>query len=223
MTDHEFDRALVRGAFSVAAEHGWSRVSVAEAARRENLPLDRARARFPMRAAILLRFGSLADQAALAGAPADGPVRDRLFDMLMRRIDALQSNRDGILTLFRYLPTNPCAAALLAVANLRSMAWMLEAAGVAATGPRGRLRAKGLLAVWLAAARAWRGDTSEDLSATMAALDRALRRAEQVEGWLSGRRPEAGAPVADPAPSPAGEPAPAPDAEPSGETAPPPD
>ena len=210
MTDQDFDRALVHGAFAVAAERGWSRVSVAEAARHENLPLDRARARFPARGVILLRFGSLADQAALAGAPSEGPVRDRLFDMLMRRIDALQSNRDGILALFRYLPANPCAAALLAAANFRSMRWMLGGAGIEATGVRGRLRAKGLLAVWLATVHAWRGDTSEDLSATMAALDRALRRAEQVEGWLSGRRP-----AAEAAPAPAAEAAAAPDAEPT--------
>jgi len=198
--DTEFDRALVGAAFTLAAERGWARVTVAEAARRADLPLDRARARIPTRTRLLLRFGSLADQAALAYAPTDGLARDRLFDILMRRIDSLQTNRDGMMALLRYLPTDPCTAALLAAASVRSMAWMLEGAGIEATGPRGRLRAKGLLAVWLATVYAWRTDISEDLSATMAALDRALRRAEQVEGWLSGRRPDAAAPAAAPAP-----------------------
>jgi hypothetical protein len=205
MTDAEFDRALVGAAFALIAERGFRRVSVAEAARRADLPLDRARARFPMRAAILLRFGSLADQAALAYAPTDGPARDRLFDILMRRIDSLQANREGVLALFRALPTDPCTAAMLAATSVRSMGWMLEGAGIAATGPLGRLRSKGLLGVWLATVRAWSADTSEDLSATMAALDRALRRAEQVEGWLSGRRPAADAAAA--APGAAAEPA----------------
>jgi len=68
------------------------------------------------------------------------------------------------------------------------MGWMLEAAGISTTGVLGRLRRKGLLGVWLAAVRAWREDTSEDLSGTMAALDRALGQAERVEGWLTGRR-----------------------------------
>jgi hypothetical protein len=165
---------------------------------------DRARARFPMRAAILLRFGSLADQAALALAPTEGPARDRLFDIVMRRIDSLQTNRDGVLALFRHLPLDPCLAAMLAMTSLRSMGWLLEGAGIDATGPRGKLRAKGMLAVWLATVHAWRTDASEDLSATMAALDRALRRAEQVEGWMSGRRPAA-APESPP-PPPAGPP-----------------
>ena len=209
MTDDEFDRALVGAAFALAAERGWARVSVAEAARRADLPLDRARGRFPMRAAILMRFGRIADQAALAYAPAEGPHRDRLFDIVMRRIDTLQAHRQGVLALLRHLPADPCAAALLAAASLRSAAWMLEGAGIETTGPRGRLRTKGLLAVWLATVHAWRGDTSEDLSHTMAGLDRALRRAEQVEGWLSGRRPAGEPPAAEPpAEPPAAEPPP---------------
>ena len=198
MTDAEFDRALVGAAFALAAERGWPRVSVAEAARRAELPLDRARARFPVRAVILLRFGSLADQSALVPAPAEASARDRLFEILMRRIDALQAHRAGVLALLRCLPANPCLAALLAAANVRSMGWMLGGAGIEATGPRGRLRTKGLLAVWLATVHAWRSDAGEDLAATMAALDRALSRAEQVEGWLSGRRTAEDAPPAPP-------------------------
>jgi ubiquinone biosynthesis protein COQ9 len=210
MTDVEFDRALLGAAFSLAAERGWRRLSVAEAARRAGLPLDRARARFPGRGFILLRFGSLADQAALAEAVSDGPARDRLFGLLMRRVDALQAHREGMLALLRHLCTDPCMAALLLAANVRSMGWMLEGAGLDATGPLGRLRAKGLLAVWLATVRAWRGDTSADLSATMAALDRALGRAEQVEGWLGGRRPagDAPPPPAEPDAEPPAGPAP---------------
>ena len=74
------------------------------------------------------------------------------------------------------------------------MRWMLEAAGIPTRGIRGELRVKGLVAVWLWTLRAWRADDSEDLSATMAALDAALRRAEQAAEWLGWRAPEAEAP-----------------------------
>lgn len=72
------------------------------------------------------------------------------------------------------------------------MRWMLEAAGVSARGIRGELRTRGLVAVWLWTVRAWQGDETSDLSETMAALDTALGRAEQVGGWMSGgSRPRA--------------------------------
>ncbi|HET9019852.1 MAG TPA: TetR family transcriptional regulator [Acetobacteraceae bacterium] len=201
MDDAEFDRALVGAAFALAAERGWREVTVAEAARRADLPLDRARARFPMRAAILMRFGRLADQAALGLAPRDGPHRDRLFDLLMRRFDVLQAHRAGVLALLRALPGDPCLTAFLGLATTRSMGWMLDAAGIATTGLRGRLRTKGLVGVWLATLHAWRDDASEDLSATMAALDRALKQAERVDGWLTGRRHAPPEPHAHPPPA----------------------
>jgi AcrR family transcriptional regulator len=188
MTDTEFDTALVTAAFRLAGEEGWRTVNAAKAARAAGLPLAEARARFPSRAAILLRFGRLADQAALLDAPEEGPVRDRLFDLLMRRFDVLQTHRAGVKALLRSLAAGPPAAVLLACATERSMRWMLQAAGVNAAGPGGALQIRGLLAVWLWGVRAWERDESEDLSGTMAAVDSALRRAEQVINWLPGRR-----------------------------------
>lgn len=187
MDDAEFDRALIAAAFQTAAEKGWRSVSVAAAARAAGLPLARARERFPGRVAILLRFGRLADQAALTDVPSEGPVRDRLFGLLMRRIDALQVHRSGVLALLRALPREPPISLLLALATRRSMRWMAEAAGVSTRGVHGELRVKGLAAVWLWTIRAWRTDETEDLSATMAALDAALRRAESAAEWLGWR------------------------------------
>jgi len=187
MTDNiAFDEAMVTAAFEMIAVDGWPRLNVAAAARDAGLDIGRARTRFPTRFCVLRRFGEQADAKALEGTTLEGPVRDRLFDIIMRRIDALQAHRPGLLALFADLPRDPLTALALATLSLRSMAWLLEGAGLQARGLRGGLRAKGLLAVWLATVKAWRDDTSEDLSATMAALDRALNRAEQAENSVSG-------------------------------------
>ncbi len=205
MDDTAFDAALVASAFSLAGDRGWPEVSVTTAARAAGLPLDRARGRFVGRGGILGRFGRLADQHALAQASEDGSNRDRLFDLTMRRIDFLQTHREGVLALKTFLPRDPGLTMMLGLATMASMAWLLEAAGVPARGWRGDLRTKGMLAVWLCALRAWERDTSEDLSATMAALDKALDRAVRAESWLQfGPAPPASAsepafdPVAEP-------------------------
>ena len=95
--------------------------------------------------------------------PSEGPVRDRLFDLLMRRIDALQAQRAGVLALLRALPADPATALLLTLATRRSMRWMLEAVGIPTRGVRGELRVKGMVGAWLWTIRAWRTDESEDL------------------------------------------------------------
>ena len=108
----------------------------------------------------------------------------------MRRIDALQAHRAGVLALLRALPAEPPTALLLACATRRSMRWMLEAAGIPTRGVRGELRVKGLLAVWLWTIRAWRdrrerGPVGDHGGARCGA---APRRA--AAGWLGWRRAE---------------------------------
>ena len=191
MDDREFDQLLLGAAFDLAAEIGWPRMRVAAAARQAGLPLDRARLRFPHRGAVLMRFGRMVDASALANATDEGGPRDRLFDLLMQRFEAMQAHRAGILALLRALPAELPLALLLAAATRRSMGWMLEGAGIATAGLAGHLRVSGAVAVWMYTLHAWRTDASEDLTGTMAALDRALARAEQAAGWLAPRRREA--------------------------------
>lgn len=188
MEDIEFDSTLIAAAFTQAGLRGWHSLSIADAARDAGLPLARVRARFPGRGALLLRFGVMADQAALGDSGAETEPRERLFDMVMRRFDALQQHRDGILALLHALPTDPGHALLLYGATLRSMKWMLDGAGIPSTGLAGTLRVHGLLAIWLGALRAWERDDSADLSGTMAAVDRGLAQAVRAEGWLPGAR-----------------------------------
>lgn len=188
-TDDAFDADLIAAALRLAADSGWRAVSVAAASRSAGLSLSRARVRFPTRHAILLGLGRMADQAVLGDVPTEGSVRDRLFDLLMRRLDAFQRHRAGVLAVLRALPADPATAIMLVCATRRSMRWMLDTVEVPTGGLSGELRVRGLVGVWLWAVRAWERDDSEDLSATMAALDTALGRAEQAAGWLAGRRP----------------------------------
>jgi hypothetical protein len=154
---------------------------------------------------VLMRFGLLADQAALAEAPAESLPRDRLFDLLMRRFDVLQQHRAGVLALLRHLPADPALALALSAATGRSMGWMLEAAGVSAAGVTGKLRIAGLVGVWLYALRAWKDDESVDLARTMSAVDKALDQAEKLAGSLPAA-PAPGEPAAEAADGPADEP-----------------
>jgi ubiquinone biosynthesis protein COQ9 len=185
MTDDEFDASLVRAAFTLGAEEGWHKVSAASAARHAGLDLARASCRFSGKGAILKRFGTLADSYSLSGAGTVGLVKDRLFDLLLRRFDFLQTHRAGVVALLRYAPLEPGLGPWLACETLRSMGWLLEGAGVSARGVRGELRRRGLAVVWAWGVRAWLRDETEDLSATMAAVDTALTRADQIAARLN--------------------------------------
>src|SRR5580698_2244164 len=140
MSGPDFDQALITAAFQRAADVGWTRLTIVDAARAAGLSLAEARVRFPGKLALLRRFGAMLDEAALAVAPAEGPPRDRLFDLLMSRFDAMKPHRSGLRALLRRMPGDPALVLALSCATGRSMRWMLQAAGVSTVGLRGELR-----------------------------------------------------------------------------------
>ena len=196
MNDSAFDAALVNAAFALGAEKGWRHVTAAAAARAAGLDLAQARLAFPCTGDILKSFGRQADAAALTGVLDHGSTRDILFDILLRRFDFLQMHRAGVLALMKFLPACPPLAAAMLELNLTSMGWLLEGAGVDATGLRGALKKRGLLLVWGYGLQAWARDESADLSATMAAVDKALARAEGFASRYA-KTPEASPPPSE--------------------------
>ncbi|WP_198371150.1 TetR family transcriptional regulator [Roseomonas rosulenta] len=180
------DDALVAALWRVIATHGWPGLTMGRLAAESGVPLATLRDRFPSRLDVLILHGRRVDHAVLAGTvPGQGgAARDRLFDVLMRRLDAMQPHRVGILRFLRDMRRDPSLAALLGPQLSLSMRWMLDAAEIEGSGGRRRAISLGLVGVWLATVRAWAEDESEDLGSTMAALDRALDRAEQIARTL---------------------------------------
>ena len=69
---------------------------------------------FPSKPAILCAFSRRIDETVLAApldADPDERPRDRVFDLLMRRFDALRPHRDAIEVLGRELPGDPVGRA----------------------------------------------------------------------------------------------------------------
>ncbi len=185
---------IITAALDLAAGEGWRRVSLRRIAETAGVSLAELRAQFPSKAAIINGFLAVLDEQVLTGGDVDmdEPVRDRLFEVVMRRFDAMEPHRDGVDAIIRGSIGDTEAALCVLPRFLGSMAWMLEAAGVSSAGISGLLRTKGLAVIYLGALWAWLGDDTPDRSRTMAALDRGLRRAE----WLIGlvRRGAAPAP-----------------------------
>ncbi len=184
------EKRLVDAAMKLAAERPWAEIGYREIAAAAGVPLAEAWRAAPGRSAILGHLSRMVDEAVLKEPVAldEGDARDRLFDVLMRRFDALGPYREGLASVVDALGRSPARALFGGLVLLRSMQAMLIAAGVPAEGLRGQLKAKGLAVVWLATLRTFLRDDSEDLSPTMASLDKQLRRAERLYGWLGRRR-----------------------------------
>jgi AcrR family transcriptional regulator len=192
------DRVL-DAALHIAAAEGWGAVSLGRLATEASVELAALYELFPSKPALLVGLMRRVDRTVLATGSieaAEGSPRDRLFDVIMRRFDALQPFRGGLVAI-KGSGADPFAALALLGPFQRSMAWMLEAAGISSAGLAGRVRLAGLAVVYARAFGVWLNDESADLGKTMAALDRGLALAERWAGALPGVRSERPGPRPD--------------------------
>ncbi|MEX1109445.1 MAG: helix-turn-helix domain-containing protein [Dongiaceae bacterium] len=178
---------IIDAAMRLAADQGWRHLTLADIAAAAEMPLGDLHRQFASRQAILEGLRRSIDRAMMApGAVTVGPARDRLFEVLMRRFDALERWRPGIAAVLEDQSRDPVALLGGGAGLVCSMATALETAGLDSSGLRGLLRAQALAGAWLPALRVWLGDEGEDRAKTMASLDRGLRRLDRVARFCQG-------------------------------------
>lgn len=165
------------------AEKGYADVALRDVAQAAGLGFADLYRLHPDKISLAAAFMARIDAEVLAGTPSSSDpeetARDRLFDVMMRRYDALKPHRAALRALRRAGTRDPMVALAMGPAMRRSMAAMLEAASLASEGLPGALRQNGLLAIHYAVSRVFDGDETQDLSKTMAALDNRLKTAER--------------------------------------------
>ena len=174
---------------ALLAEKAIEQIGFAEIARARRRFARRAARHFGSTLAILAAHMKEIDRAVLAGIDADmaeEPPRERLFDVLMRRLEVLAPHKAAVRSLMRSAMRNPRSRVRLNGLTVRSQQWMLTAADIGAAGPRGMVRAQGLAVLFASVLRTWVDDDDPGLARTMAALDRALARGQRWSGLLDG-------------------------------------
>ena len=126
----------------------------------------------------------------------------------MERFDALLPYRDGVRRITREALFDPLSGLTLAAAAPRTLGWMFTGARIAADGPAMPFKLAVLGGVYLAAFRVWLDEESQDLSKTMATLDKQLDRAMSLIGGSFGTSRPSG-PVPSEGPPDVAEPEPA--------------
>jgi AcrR family transcriptional regulator len=176
---------LALTALKLAAAKPWAAVTLADIAKSAKMPLDQIKNQVVNKNALLpLIIRALDAEAAKHKIDAAGTPHDRLFDALMAVFESMQPHRAGILSLAAAAQKDPALLRAIGGAEAERMRDVLDRAGLDHRGWRGAAAAAGLLTVYAFAFCRWRRDASHDLAPTMAALDRALRRAAALAGLI---------------------------------------
>ena len=184
-TDTHGPDAVIDAALALAAEKGWRGLALADVAERAGVKLADVLAHFTSKAAILNAYVDRVDQHMMAEDVDRGEsARDRLFDVIMRRFDAMAADRKALRAILSQSADDPWALLCGGRRMLRTMALILEVAGISASGLRGLAKIHGVGAIYLYVFKTFLDDDSTDLARTMAALDKALRRASDCSTFI---------------------------------------
>jgi hypothetical protein len=188
--DSAIRRDLARAALTLAAATPWREVTLAKLADAASRPISD------------FYGGSIGEaldcvEEAFDRAIADNldsldpgqSVRDRLFELIMRRFEAMEPHRAALLAMEAGQDRDPTLLAGAHQRHVRCARWVLALAGLEADGMTGQARAQGLGVIIGQARAAWRGDDAGDFAKTMASLDKNLRRAEEMFGRWAGFEP----------------------------------
>lgn len=182
--------AVVEALMRLVAERNWDAIELGDIAQEAGISLLALRDLFPSKGAMLAGFGRMIDAQVLKEAADDmteEPIHERLFDVMMRRLDALTPYKASLRRLVPALRRDPVMLAALNGAALNSWRYMLASTHIATEDALGSLRVQGAVLVFARVLDVWLQDEDPSLAKTMAALDRQLksggrimRRAEDV-------------------------------------------
>ncbi len=172
-TDDVLDAAL-----NLAAERDWRGITLGDIATATGVTQAELRAIIASKADILKAFIARSDQELLSSLdkePVEGDIHDRLFDIVMRRLELLDPHKAAIRNIVADPADGAAEWATLANALIDSQGWTLAAAGIDNTGRREGAKRHGLAMLTARTLRVWANDDDPGLARTMASLDRSLR------------------------------------------------
>ena len=176
-------KAIVEALMDLAAKRPWHEIEINDIAKAANVSLAEFRDLFPSKGAVLGGLSRMIDREVLEGTSDDlagEPARERIFDVIMRRFDALQPYKQALRRISQDLQYDPVSLAALNQVALNSQRFMLAAANINTEGPLGTLKLQGAVLVYANTMRTWLDDDDPAQAKTMARLDRELRRGERI-------------------------------------------
>ena len=176
------DRA-VEALMRLAAEQPWNDIELVDIAREAGLTLSEMRDLYPSKGAILDGFTRNIDKIVIEGTTdglAGEPARERVFDVIMRRLDAMAPYKRALRRIAWALRGDLASMSALNRSAINSSRYMLAAAGVPTEGPLNYVKLQGLAIAQANIMETWFEDDDPTQAKTLARLDRELGRGERI-------------------------------------------
>ena len=185
----ETEKNYIKKGFDLINDIGWDKFSIEKLSTIENIPVRDLKVFFKCKYSIVDKFSKMIDiniESKLRLEDfKDSSKKDILFELTMMRFDEMEEFKGSLSKILDVSKKKPLLASVITKNVMNTMDFFLELSNSYSNYAFDVLKKNFLFLIYSITFKTWLSDNTEDLSKTMAELDKLLSTAENVQQKVS--------------------------------------
>ena len=185
----ETEKNYIRKGFDLINDIGWNKFSIEKLSAKENIPVKNLKIFFKCKYSIVDKFSTMIDQNIESKLRIedfkDSSKKDILFELIMMRFDEMEEFKGSLAKVLDASKNKPLMISIITKNVMNTMDFFLELSNSYNNYAFDLLKKNFLFIIYSITFKTWLSDNTEDLSKTMAELDKLLSTAENFQQKVS--------------------------------------
>ncbi|MAI29572.1 MAG: hypothetical protein CMP38_05120 [Rickettsiales bacterium] len=185
----EIEKNYIKKGFNLINDIGWDEFSIEKLSTLENIPLNELKIYFKCKYSIVDKFSIMIDNNVESKLRIedfkDSSKKDILFELIMMRFDEMEEFKGSLAKVLDASKNKPLLISIITKNVMNTMDFFLELSNSYNNYAFDVLKKNFLFLIYSITFKTWLSDNTEDLSKTMAELDKLLSTAENFQQKVS--------------------------------------
>ena len=179
------EKKLINKGFALIKEIGWNNFDIKTLSKKEKISEEEISFFFSCKYSLIERFTKMIDSEVESNLSFDemkeSSVKDNLFEVIMLRFDVMEPYKIELSELIKNATKNPALFSVISKNVINSMDFYLEISNSYKGLTIDLFKKNFLFIIYSYTFKIWLEDNSDDLSKTMATLDKSLSIADNLQ------------------------------------------
>ena len=185
----ETEKNYIKKGFDLINDIGWDKFSIEKLSTKENIAVRDLKVFFKCKYSIVDKFSIMIDKNIESKLRLedfkDSSKKDILFELIMMRFDEMEEFKGSLAKILDVSKNKPLLASIITRNVMNTMDFFLELSNSYNNYAFDILKKNFLFFIYSITFKTWLSDDTEDLSKTMAELDKLLSTAENFQQKVS--------------------------------------
>ena len=185
----ETENKYIKKGFDLINDIGWEEFSLEKLSTKEKIPIDDLKVFFKCKNSIVDKFSRMIDKKIESKLRIDdfkdSSKKDILFELIMMRFDEMEGFKGSLVKILDVSKNKPLLISIITKNVMNTMDFFLELSNSYNNYAFDFLKKNFLFFIYSITFKTWLSDDTDDLSKTMAELDKLLSTAENFQQKVS--------------------------------------